>query len=142
MHRSLTLSIRYSRTLEPGHVPQYRLACRGELLVHNGSGTWRVPVVASHHTGPAAKVPARLAEAVTGLREGKPLRRTLGADWRHWFPGIRQCLGLQDRQYRLTAADDPRLLRLYMAVIHPPVADPGPDPPAPGSPARPCPARG
>lgn len=125
---SLSLDVRSSRIIERDRPAVTVLTVKGSLLVHNDLGTWRVPLHGAHVARPRAQVAQRVAAAVDGLRDGRPLSQTLGSDWRRWLPLIRDALGLDQQPFRFGSCDDQRLLKLNVAVIHPPATDEGPDP--------------
>lgn len=128
---ALSLDVRSSQMTEPGRPPDTVLTVKGTLLVHNDTGTWRVPLHGAYVVGARTQVDDRVATAVDGLRRGRPLPQTLLSDWRRWLPLVRDALGLDRDPFRFGGADDPHLLALDMAVIYPPAADPGPDPTRP-----------
>lgn len=128
LRRGLEIVVLHDVITEPGHVPRHRMRVRMTMTVHNGRDSWVRHREEEFEGGPAAKVPPRLAAAVDALRAGTPLWDSLGADWRRWKPLVLESLGPAGRATRALAVDDPRLLRLVMAVVHPTPPGLGPDP--------------
>ena len=127
----LTLDIRSFTTHEPGRPERTGLRVRGILPITNGERSFKIRLHGQYVATPRTNVDARVTAAVAGLRDGQTLSAVLKSDWRRYFPLVRQSLGLGDQQFRFAYVDDPRLLRLCMAVIHPQTTDPGPDPDSP-----------
>jgi hypothetical protein len=113
---------------EPGRADRPRLRVAGDLLVHNASGTWRVPVSGEFRHKVTSRVNPHVEQGVDGLRLGRPLWESLGPEFGKWAPRVREALGLAGASFRLARVDDPRLLALGMAVVFPPADDPGSDP--------------
>jgi hypothetical protein len=118
------LAIRTSKRSATGRRPAYDFDARLTVQVHDGTDAWRG--VSEHRWtgGPVLRTPARVAEAVGALYAGVPLRASLGADWRSWLPAVRAALGCRGA-FQFAWTEDPRLLRLGMAVVHPRRADAG-----------------
>jgi hypothetical protein len=95
------------------------------LTLTGPAGGHSVPVVGESartgiatHRGPQPTT-ARVRTAVEGLRAGRRLAETSGVYWHRLLPAVRAALGA-DGAFHLNTVDDPRLLRLGMAVCYPP----------------------
>lgn len=142
VHDNLELDIRTYDLQEPGRPICTGLRLRGALVVHDETGSYRAPIVADQVAEPRRRVDGRLEAAVEALRDGTPMADALGADSRRWLTLVRDALGCGRDQFRLANVDDPRLLRLGMAVLHPRPATPGPDPDHPRLAGPPLPPSG
>lgn len=101
--------------VEHHHVGQ-RFELRGWLGVGDDTAdqTFRMPLYATWMTGPAAEVSDRVDAIVEGMRHGVPYgdSKVPGAKWLRALV----CERLGDAGRVLAACDDPRILRVAMAV--------------------------
>jgi hypothetical protein len=114
--RDLTesLSLQSTKRVAPGTRGADDLDATLTLRVQDGSDSWRAVSYHSRTSGATSRITA----AVDQLYDGIPLPESLGTDWRYWYPAVRAALGCTGR-FAFAHTDDPRLLRLGMAVIHP-----------------------
>jgi hypothetical protein len=120
--RSLTenLAVTITRRPSTGKRPAYELTAELTLRVRDDTDTWRAVSPHRWTGGAVRRTPGRLAAAIDGLYAGRTLPMSLGADWRDWLPSIRTALGCPgSSQFQFAWAQDPRLLRLGMAVVYP-----------------------
>lgn len=117
---ALTLAVRTHRVTRRDHVVTV-VDVSGELLVHNDDGTFVLPLHGRFEAGPRTSSSDRVGDAIRAARDGVPLRHSLGADYRRWLPEVRDALG-ETGQLRCSTVEDPRVLRLIMATIYPPVS--------------------
>jgi hypothetical protein len=102
-----------------------------ELLVRDPEvGVFRLPVHGERRQRTlnplrAPRTTPLLVAAVDGLRAGVTLPETLGSGYKAYLPALRTVLGLPDGgRFMLTAIEDPRLLRIAMAIAHPVLVGP------------------
>ncbi|MGE3813106.1 MAG: hypothetical protein AB7I24_16315 [Candidatus Nanopelagicales bacterium] len=94
-------------------------------LVDDDGAVWRIPVSGEHVTGSSQDTNARLALMIEAMRNGVPAADAMPS--RHWQPWLRAALGFPTRaRPAVMAVRDPRILRLTMALLHPPVDSPVP----------------
>ena len=92
---------------------------------------WQVPVTGRYLQDPGPRLRDRMLTTIAGMRDGVTPRETLGSNWRSWLPHLRAALGGPAHGVNVVVnVTDPRLLRLGMAVAHPPLT--GVPPTVPG----------
>lgn len=91
-------------------------------LVEPDGAAWTVPVSGSHITGSSADTHERLMSILASMRDGVPAMEAMPS--RAWYPWLLATLG--GHRPVVLKIRDPRLLRLTMAVLHPPSKSPAP----------------